>query len=355
MKILHTSDIHIDSPMTSRLPAAKIRERRRELLLGFDDLARAAVTEGCQAMIIAGDLFDSEEVSKRALDTVLGVIERYPSLIFFYLKGNHEGDALAGHSVLPNNLLIFGEDWTYFCADGLTVAGRSICSDDMFDTLELPSDTKNIVVLHGELRDRSAFPDIIGRSDAAGKNIDYMALGHYHTYSAEPIGEDGLAVYSGTPEGRGFDEVGDMGYVVIDTEGKLTHRFVSFAKRKMQIIKVDITGLTRGQDITELVKTKLSDVNPSDIVRVELVGKYVTGLWKDTEAIRERFEGGFYYLEVKDSSKIEIDPDSYKNDRSLKGEFIRLVTADESLSDEQKERIVACGIYALMGDNIYDR
>ena len=341
--------------MTSRLPAAKIRERRRELLLGFEALAKAAEAEGCQAMIISGDLFDSEEVSKRALDTVLGVIERYPGLVFFYLKGNHEGDALAGRDDLPKNLLLFGEEWTYFSADGITVAGRSVCSDDMFDTLTLPDDTKNIVVLHGELRDRSAFPDIIGRRDAADKSIDYMALGHYHTYSAEPVGARGVAVYCGAPEGRGFDEVGDMGYVVIDTEGKLTHRFVSFAKRKMQIIRVDITGLTRQQDIAELVKTKLSGISQSDMVRVELVGKYVTGLWKDTEAIRERFEGGFYYLEVKDSSKIEIDPDSYKNDRSLKGEFIRLVTSSPDLTDEQKERIIACGIYALMGDNIYDR
>ena len=355
MKILHTSDIHIDSPMNSRLSAAKVRERKRELMLSFENLAKEALNQRCQAMIIAGDLFDSENVSKRALDTVISVINRYPSITFFYLKGNHEGDVLASSPDLPKNLLIFGEEWTYFGADGVTVAGRSGCEENMFDSLCLNSDTKNIVVLHGELRDRSAFPDVIGRRDAENRGIDYLALGHYHKYSEESLPDGTLAVYCGCPEGRGFDECGEMGYVIIDTEPSVSHSFVGFAKRQMRIVPVDISGATDAAEIAARAERALIGISSSDIVRIELVGRYPVGLWKDTEALRAKFENRFYYTEVKDSSKIEIDPESYRNDRSLKGEFIRLVTSDGSLSDEQKERVIACGIYALMGENIYDK
>ena len=355
MKILHTSDIHIDSPMNSRLPAIKVRERKRELMLSLENLAKEAALQGCQAMIIAGDLFDSENVSKKALDTVISVISRYPSITFFYLNGNHEGDVLASMSDLPENLLIFGDEWTYFASDGLTVAGRSRCEENMFDSLCLNNDTKNIVVLHGELRDRSAFPDVIGRRDAENRGIDYLALGHYHKYSAEVLDGGTCAVYCGCPEGRGFDECGDMGYVIIDTEPSLSHTFVSFAKRQMRIVPVDISGAADAAEIAARAEKALLGISSSDIVRIELVGRYPVGLWKDTEALRAKFENRFYYTEVKDSSKIEIDPESYRNDRSLKGEFIRLVTSDGSLSDEQKERVIACGIYALMGENIYDR
>ena len=59
------------------------------------------------------------------------------------------------------------------------------------------------MVLHGELRDKSAQGGVIGLTEAANKNIDYMALGHYHTYSEAQIDKRGVAVYSGTPEGRG--------------------------------------------------------------------------------------------------------------------------------------------------------
>ena len=94
MKILHTSDIHIDSPMTARLPSAKIRERRRELISNFSDLVSEARKNGCSAVIIAGDLFDSERVSRKAKIMVLDTILTARDLTFFYLIGNHEGDAL---------------------------------------------------------------------------------------------------------------------------------------------------------------------------------------------------------------------------------------------------------------------
>lgn len=354
MKILHTSDIHIDSPMTARLPSSKVRERRKELIANFSALTEAAVRERADAVIIAGDLFDSESVSKKALDTVLDTISRQSSLTFFYLKGNHEGAALFDSGrPLPKNLLTFGEDWTYFQAEGLTIVGRASCSEDMFDTLNLPADTKNIVVLHGELRDRSAHDESIGRADAAGKNIDYMALGHYHSYSAEAIDSRGIAVYSGTPEGRGFDEVGEKGYVMLDTSD-MKHRFVPFAKRKLHIVNLSLDGLKAPSEICDRAESLLREIPRCDLVRLNFVGEYFPELWKDPDALIRRFGDRFYHFEVRDSSKIKIDPENYKNDKSFKGEFIRLVSSDESLDEDKKAKIIACGLYALMGESIFD-
>lgn len=355
MKILHTADIHIGSPMTSRLPSSKIRERRRELLSNFTDLVNEAKKERIGALIIAGDLFDSEKITKKARDTVLDAIASNPLMTFFYLKGNHEGDALLSYDgPIPKNLLTFGEDWTYFQAGDVTVVGRSVCTPDMFDTLKLSSDTKNVVVLHGELRDRSAYPDVIGRADAAGRGIDYMALGHYHSYSAHSIDSRGIAVYSGTPEGRGFDEAFDCGYVVIDTDTLPSHEFHSFAKRRLRIVSLPLEELYTPSEMIDRAETVLRDIPRCDLVRLELVGEYAPELWKDTDALTRRFADRFYHFEVKDSSKIKIDPESYKNDKSFKGEFIRSVSADESLSDDEKAKIIACGLYALMGENIYE-
>lgn len=353
MKILHTSDIHIDSPMTARLPSSKIRERRRELISNFSDLVSEAKKNGCCAVIIAGDLFDSESVSRKAKDTVLDTITAARDLTFFYLKGNHEGDALTEESELPKNLLLFKDDWTYFQADGLTIAGRTTCEENMFDILDLPSDTKNLVVLHGELRDRSSSPETIGKRDAAGKGIDYMALGHYHSYSAEPIDQRGTAVYSGTPEGRGFDEAYECGYVILDTD-TMSHRFVPFAKRRLRLVKLPLNGISTPSEIAEAAEKLVKDIPHYDLVRLELTGEYVPELWRDTAALEQRFADRFYHFEVRDSSKIKIDPDNYKYDKSFKGEFIRTVSADNSIDDDKKAKIIACGLYALMGENIFD-
>jgi hypothetical protein len=39
---------------------------------------------------------------------------------------------------------------------------------------------------------------------------------------------------------------------------------------------------------------------------------------------------------------------------SLKGEFIRTVIADDTLDEATKEKIIACGINALMGEDLFD-
>ena len=356
MKIIHTSDIHIDSPLTSRLPADKVRERRRELLSGFGRLVERARSLGAEAIIIAGDLFDSSRISKRALDTALDIIEGAKEITFLYLQGNHEGDALEiSERTLPKNLLTFGEEWTYHNIGNVTFAGRNLICAGMFDSLSLSEDRKNIVILHGDLRDKSASPDIIGIKDAAGKNIDYLALGHYHSYRTAPIDDRGAAVYCGTPEGRGFDEVGDKGYVILSTDGsKVLHSFHPFAKRRLHIIPLELDGVVRSSDILERAERVLKKIPSEDIVRLELCGRYFPTLWKDTDTINDEFEGRFYYFELKDVSRIAINPEDYKHDMSLKGEFIRTVSADNTLDQATKEKIIACGINALMGEELFE-
>ena len=356
MKILHTSDIHIDSPLTSRLPADKVRQRRRELLSNFARLVDEARANSAKAIIIAGDLFDSEKISRKALDTAAQIIESATDITFFYLQGNHEGDAFFNtEKALPDNLKIFGSDWTYYRLDELTVAGRSEIREGMFESLSLPNDGKNVIILHGEIRDKSSYPEAIGLREAAGRNIDYIALGHYHSYSAETVDDRGVAVYCGTPEGRGFDEAGDKGYVLIDTDGRgVKYSFRSFASRKLHIIPIDLSGVVRTAEINERVARVVRNIPYSDIVRVELTGKYFPTLWKDIDSIVRDFENKFYYFEVKDSSRIAINPEDYRLDKSLKGEFIRTVSMDASLDEETKERIIACGINALMGEELFD-
>ena len=356
MRIIHTSDIHLDSPLTSRLPQDKVRERRRELLSGFGRLVEEAKALGVEAIIIAGDLFDNSRVSRRALDTALGIIQDAREITFFYLQGNHEGDALiASARVMPENLKIFGDDWTYYDIGDVTVAGRNVIQENMFDSLSLSKERKNILVLHGELRDRSCAPDIIGIKEAAGKNIDYLALGHYHSYSAEAIDDRGAAVYSGTPEGRGLDEVGDKGYSLLSTSSdRVLHSFRPFARRRLHIVPLELDGAVRTVEIGERAERALRSIPSSDIVRLELTGRYFPTLWKDTDSLIREYSGRFYYFEVKDSSRIAINPDDYRHDMSLKGEFIRTVSRDSSLDEATKEKIIACGINALMGEDLFE-
>ena len=59
----------------------------------------------------------------------------------------------------------------------------------------------------------------------------------------------------------------------------------------------------------------------------------------------------FYFFKLKDNTTVEIDYASFANDKSLKGEFIRLLEKQD-ISDEDKSLIVELGIKALKGENL---
>lgn len=352
MKFLHTSDLHIGSPLTSRLSQEKIRERKNELMATFEKMIEEAVYQKALAFIIAGDLFDSEKITRSTAERVLSAISRYPTLDFLYLSGNHEKNALIECGIpLPRNLKLFSEQWTYFNYGEVCIAGRSDISPDMFETLDLDYGKTNIVVLHGALTDGKSGGDAIGRRELEGKKITYLALGHYHSYSEHKIDDTGIAVYAGTPEGRGFDEVGEKGFVMIETDGRhLSHTFTPFAKRRLMIVDVDLTDALTRADIDARADAALCGIAHTDMVRMRLCGKRIPELFPDVDAIKSRWQSSFYHFEIKDESSLRIDPDEYKYDRSLKGEFIRLVTSKADLSGDDKDKIIRMGLAALMGE-----
>lgn len=353
MKIFHTSDLHLESALTTRLSSDKVRERKRELLSSFRRSVELAEAEGAEVYVIAGDLFDTEKATSRTLDDVIYTVSSHPNITFFYLFGNHEGELiLKKKSELPENLKLFDSEWTYYEISGVCFIGRTECSENMFDSITLDEKKTNIVILHGELLDHSG-ADSIGKKEIESLPIDYLALGHYHTYSAVKIGKRTTAVYSGTPEGRGFDEAGEKGGVLIETDGgEISHRFIPTAKRTLHIIELDLSEATCAAEIEDLVADATAKIPSADIVRALLIGKRDILLRIDTAHLSEIFKRRFYYFEAKDNTRAKICAEDFKNDHSLKGEFIRCVINNEKLSESEREKVIIAGISALLGEEI---
>lgn len=355
MKIIHTSDLHLGSKITAHLDPRRAEIRRRELQDGFARLVLQARELGASAIIIAGDLFDEESVSRRLIEATLATVAATPEITFFYLPGNHEGDAISSCATLiPENFKIFGKSWSEFSLFGVRILGRSELSEDMLRTI--PSGGgRCVAVLHGELREGSSSGTVIGTSDIARAEIDYLALGHYHSYSARTIGKAEV-VYSGTPEGRGFDEEGVRGFVLIDiNERGTSHSFIPSEGRRMSIVEADITGDRSQSEIEATVGRALLGISRDDMVRVVLVGNHGHDTVRDTESICRRFSQSYFYFEVKDKSTLALNAEDYANDKSLLGEFVRKVMADNSLDPAERDRILECGMLALRGESRYGR
>ena len=65
-------------------------------------------------------------------------------------------------------------------------------------------------MLHGEVGTGSKKINI---NKLRNKNIDYLALGHIHSYQTGIIEEDKVYAYCGCLEPRGFDELNEKGFI----------------------------------------------------------------------------------------------------------------------------------------------
>ena len=80
MRIIHCADIHLDSALSAHLGRERARGRRNEILNTFRKIFGYAAENDVQAVIIAGDLFDSETVSATTINVVLGEIAKYADI-----------------------------------------------------------------------------------------------------------------------------------------------------------------------------------------------------------------------------------------------------------------------------------
>ncbi|MCR5830333.1 MAG: metallophosphoesterase [Lachnospiraceae bacterium] len=363
MKIIHVADIHLDSGLSSNFDKDKARERKAELLRTFVRMTEYANDNGIDAVLIAGDLFDRDTVSATTRNGVIGAIGSTPQITYYYLKGNHDRkDTFGSLSEIPNNLRTFGETWTsYALSDKIKLYGLEFNahnSASAADTLVTDPSDINIVMLHGqESASASDKTEVINLKSFRNRNIDYMALGHIHAYKNAELDARGRYCYPGCLEGRGFDESGEHGFVVLDIDEnahKIESEFVAFASRRFINAEVDITGLDQTNQIIKAVSAKLDecDATTNDCVRVVLVGKTDIEAEKNEAVVAKTFESRYCLFRLYDESSFTIDYESYAADRSLKGEFIRSVKNDPTVPDDKKAEAIRYGIRALLGEEL---
>lgn len=360
MKIIHCSDLHLDSKMEANLDKEKARQRKNEILLSFQNMIDFANENDVKIIIIAGDLFDKNKVSVKAKNIVKDAILAHPNIDFIYLKGNHDEESFIIDEV-PENLKLFnGNKWETYRYENIVISGIEFGEKDNYEiykTLMLNQNDFNIVVLHGQeanYADKKDKTEIINLKELKNKNIDYLALGHIHKYKMEKLDNRGMYCYSGCLEGRGFDECGDKGFVLLNIENnKIDTQFIKNSTRNLEEIEVDITDTLTTTEVEMKIDEKIKDVTRENLIKIVLAGKVDINSERDIEYLLKKYSDQFYFIKIYDKTTLKINYMDYENDASLKGEFIRMVL-NEKLTDEEKKQIIITGIRSLSGEDIGD-
>ncbi len=362
MRVIHCADLHLDSKMTANLSKDQARERKGEILRTFGRMVEYAKSHAVTAIIIAGDMFDTRNVSVNVRSAVRDIIWRNSEIDFLYLKGNHDADSfLASLDEIPDNLCLFHEKWQSYAYGEVVITGVELDANNsgtVYNSLVLDADKFNIVTMHGQTagyksKDKT---ETISFDDLRNKNIDYLALGHVHKYHLDKLDARGVYCYSGCLEGRGFDECDEKGFVLLDIDTvshTATTEFVPFASRTFYTVPVEVTGIHSTQDAAVCMEAAIAEGQyPSNsLVKFVLKGMVDVECELNTEFLEEQFLEYFYFAKVYDETKLWVNYEDYANDISLKGEFVRLVLASD-MTEEEKSLVIRTGLQALQGEEI---
>ena len=358
VRILHTADLHLDSPFEGLSGSrAVIRRAGQRELPGR--IAALAVSEKVDAVLLSGDLFDSDSCYFETGRELMQALERIQAPVFI-APGNHDyysPDSPYARLALPPNVHVFTSPEVE-CFDmsdlGFRVYGAAFTEKSSGPMLKnfratQDSDVVNLLCMHGEVcrsesgsRYNPITPEML---EASG--LDYAALGHVHAFSG--LQKSGLCYYSqsGCPEGRGFDETGDRTVSIVDiSEGGCSITALSVASRRYEIVQADVTG----RDPYPAVQMLLPDDTSRDIYRIILTGETESPV--NTAVLKAALEDGFFELQIIDNTRIRADFWEKAGDDTLRGRFLagmkrRMDECEDEPGRRKIEQAARWGIAAL--------
>lgn len=343
MKIIHTADLHLGAS-NNKLNYSQKKICNQEQISVCNELFAYAEKERVDIVLIAGDLFHSKRAPASLVEYFFNKV-RSIKIPVVYVQGNHDEEFAFGDN-LPENFKLLKNLTTLHFGE-VDITGRSGTEDLVIPRLD--EIKKNIVLLHGDIYSKSG--DFIDLKALLDKNIDYLALGHFHSFEEKEFGR-GKLCYSGCLFGNGFDECGQKGFVMVEIGEEVYTKFIPLSARRYEIVEMDITGLDCFQDLLSKLREKVSALRERDLVRVVLTGYFQENTEKYLSLLEREFSNQFYF-EILDKSKLKIDFEKYKGEKlSFKAELLRLIDEDATLTEDEKSKISQLSIEALRGDDL---
>lgn len=243
IKFLHIADLHLDSPFIglSTLPQPLFSAVQESTFQSLERITTIAIKEVVDFVLIAGDIYDSEDQSVRAQARFLKEMKRLEAanINVFMIHGNH--DFIEKHKeklALPSNVHVFPEHVEVASIQtvnganvhlyGFSYNERHIRSSRVDEYKVLGDADFHIALLHGSEVSSSEEHDVYAPfrvQEISKKGFDYWALGHIH--KRQLLAEFPSIYYPGNIQGRNRKESGEKGASIITlSEANTTIDFI---------------------------------------------------------------------------------------------------------------------------------
>lgn len=326
MKFLHCADLHIG---VSRAFLSSYLERQADML---DEIYRVALAEKVDAIVMAGDIFDSADTTHAERDLFLRKLlsfdARWPVLV---IPGNH--DLVDSQATTLHYLALLSKARKFKNSHVVERTSLVHIDDTLFVLLvaqgsEFRKELKTVLT---ELRESSVTLDhkhlvivthqtVKGSLTATGyrlpkgvkirphTDVTYYALGDIHV--KQNVSRN--AFYPGSPVQTAFDEDPNKGVLIVDTDDPKHPRFVPIHSRKFIMV--------RASDRIKLRKLKGTDAH----IKVEIDG---------TNKVPDELDE--LNVVKTQHAKSDVDITDLKSGGALRSDLKRLLRRKHGLTKEE--------------------
>lgn len=358
MRLIHTADVHLDASFAgSGMPPGLGNRRRQSLRDVFRQILRRAAEWPADAVLVAGDLLDSERANRDTIAFLREAFEETRPIPVFIAPGNHD-PFMPGSPYLteswPANVHIFDRpEWSARELEDtpLTVHGFAFDGPDIsmnpFGALAVPKDGRiHVAVAHGSERSRQPAGKMsyapFDVATAAAEGLNYLALGHFHALTPIPGAYGTTVYYSGAPEGHGFNETGPRHYleVEISEEGVVRATPIVSSRMQYEVRMVDCGDFTNSGQLVEALRGFVTEGTPNQLMRVLLQGEIQPTIQNALAAVQDAVAEDFIFLDLLDETHPVDDYAALARANTTMGAFVARISQEIADAPDTARRAV---------------
>lgn len=326
IRFVHSADWQLGARFSQF--GAKAGQLRAVRVTTLQRAIALAINKQADVFLIAGDLFEDNQVDDSLVRATLELFRSHPSLPVYILPGNHDPhsgpDSLWQRKAFlnaPANVHVLREAGVsdlggnaYLLAAPLH---QKLSSHDPSLKLaelsaSLPAGTIKIGLTHGALKIESKhqpndFPIALNAATRAG--LDYLAIGHWHNWLADSDG--GKIVMPGTPEPDRFtnDDSGHVALVEIDSPGQPARvQKLPVATLAWHALTFDFISPEASRTSLTASLAELATAVDRTVLRVNLTGTASPTALHETRTWLDAALSPFLVGQVADETRVALTP-----------------------------------------------
>ena len=333
MKILHSADWHLDSPM-----AGKNEDLRQGLLTIPEKLCGLVHEHGCDLVLLSGDLFDGPH-SRESMSALKAALAEMAVPVFI-APGNHDYYSTIspwGSEFFSKNVHIFTRTTMESISIpelDCTIYGAGYTDMDcppLLQNFRAKGNSRyHIGVLHGD-------PMLLGTpycpipsEQVRQSGLHYLALGHIHRKGSFRSGKT-LCAWPGCPMGRGYDEQGQKGVYIVTLDNTASTEFIPLSMPQFHELTVDAAG-----DPLAALEAVLPAAGSEDHYRITLTGECEV---LDIPYLTAQFPQ-FPHLQLRDKTSPALDLWASAGQDTLEGVYFGLLRDTLEGKDERAQQLI---------------